>query len=247
MKGIILAAGQGVRLSPLTDDKPKCMVEYNNKMIIDYILDSMTACGVTEQIIVNGYKKEVLENHVEQRNVVTYSNEKFASSNMVSTLFCAEHEMNDEIVISYADIIYKNEVLQALLDSTADIACVVDTKWKELWLQRMDNPLDDAETMKIDKDENIVELGKKPQGYSDIEAQYIGLIKVSSKALPLIRDFYHSLDKKADYDGKDFDNMYMTSFLQMIIDKLMPIQAVRINGGWLEIDSVSDLKSVTCT
>jgi len=111
----------------------------------------------------------------------------------------------------------------------------------------MDNPLDDAETMKIDKDENIVELGKKPQGYYDIEAQYIGLIKVSSKALPLIRDFYHSLDKKADYDGKDFDNMYMTSFLQMIIDKLMPIQAVRINGGWLEIDSVSDLKSVTCT
>ena len=92
----------------------------------------------------------------------------------------------------------------------------------------------------------VVELGKKPRSYDDIEAQYIGLIKISGRVIGQVCDFYNSLDQNAIYDGKDYNNMYMTSFLQMIIDQLMPIKAVRIDGGWLEIDCVDDMKSVMC-
>jgi hypothetical protein len=45
------------------------------------------------------------------------------------------------------------------------------------------------------------------------------------------------------YDGKDFDNMYMTSFIQSIINNIMDVKPVYIEGGWLEIDSLEDLKS----
>lgn len=242
MKSIIVAAGQGVRLRPITDSVPKCMVQYKSKCIIDHILDTMESVGVTSNCIINGYKKDVLEEHLKERAVTFYTNEKYDSTNMVSTLFCAEEEMNDDIIISYADIAYKPEVLKALIKSDADIACVVDKRWKELWLQRMDNPLDDAETMKLNNDGTIRELGKKPSSYDEIEGQYIGLIKISKSAIAKVISFYKSLDRSALYDGKTFENMYMTSFLQMIINKLIPVSSVLIEGGWIEIDSVEDMK-----
>ena len=242
MKIIILAAGQGVRLRPLTDTKPKCMVEYNKKSIIDHLLQTIKECSIDDISIVNGYKKEVLEEHLRDEKVSFYTNERYSNTNMVSTLFCAKEEMDDDIIISYADIIYKKEVLEKLLKSNEDFSVVIDKKWKDLWEQRMENPIDDAETLKIMYG-NIVEIGKKPESYNEIAGQYIGLIKISKNAINKVISFYESLDKTAMYDGKDFDNMYMTSFIQSIINNIMDVKPVYIEGGWLEIDSLEDLKS----
>ena len=76
----------------------------------------------------------------------------------------------------------------------------------------MENPLEDAETLKIDKNGNIKELGKKPSNFDDIEGQYIGLIKVKQGILNHFKEFYKNLDKNTTYDGKDYENMFMTSF-----------------------------------
>ena len=67
-------------------------------------------------------------------------------------------------------------------------------------------------------------------------------MKFSKAALVKLRQFYHGLDTGAIYDGKDFQNMYMTSFLQLIADRLMPLQAVFIENGWMEVDEPSDLE-----
>jgi len=241
MKVIIVAAGQGTRLRPLTNDKPKCMVEYKNKPMIDYILETIEECSIKDIALVNGYKKEVLENHLKNKNIKFYTNERYHKTNMVSTLFNAIEFMDDDLIISYADIIYKKEILEKLISSKDDFSVVVDRKWKDLWSLRMENPLDDAETLKV-KDGKIVELGKKPNSYAEIEGQYIGLIKISKNILPNVIKFYNNLDKHKLYDGKDFDNMYMTSFIQMIINTLADVKPVYIDAGWLEIDSVEDLE-----
>ena len=241
MKMIIVAAGQGTRLRPLTNDKPKCMVEYKNKAIIDYILETANKCDVKDIALVNGYKKEVLKNHLNNKDIKFYTNEKYDKTNMVSTLFNAIKFMDDDLIISYADIIYEKEILKKLINSKDDFSVVVDRKWKDLWSLRMENPLEDAETLKV-KDGKIIELGKKPNSYNEIEGQYIGLIKISKNILPKVIEFYNKLDNNKLYDGKDFDNMYMTSFIQMIIDNLTDVKPVYIDGGWLEIDSVEDLK-----
>ncbi len=144
---------------------------------------------------------------------------------MVSTLFCAKEFMNDELIISYADIVYKKEVLEKLINSKDDFSVVVDREWRSLWSKRMENPLSDAETLKI-KDGKIVELGKKPKSYNEIEGQYIGLIKISKRVLPKIIEFYENLNIDDIYDGKDFDNMYMTSFIQLVIDNLLDIKPI---------------------
>lgn len=240
MKMIILAAGQGTRLRPLTSDKPKCMVEYRNKPIITSILETAESCKIENIAIVNGYKKEVLEDFLQNEKVTFFTNDDYDKTNMVYTLFCAKEFMDDDIIVSYADIVYDSNVLQKLVDNRSDFGVVVDRKWRELWQQRMENPLEDAETLKIE-DGKIMELGKKPTTYADIEGQYIGLFKISKKIVKKVVEFYNSLDKDSVYDGKDFTNMYMTSFIQLIIDNLLDVKPIFIDGGWVEIDCVDDL------
>ena len=57
-----------------------------------------------------------------------------------------------------------------------------------------------------------------------------------------MKSFYHSLDRTADYDGQQFRNMYMTSFLQGLIDCGIGAKAVEVENGWLEVDSAEDLE-----
>lgn len=241
MKAIILAAGQGQRLRPYTDNKPKCLVEYRGMSIIRYILNTMKKSHIKDITLVGGYRQEVLKEYLKKDPLKFYENPEYDSTNMLYTLFCAEKEMDDDLIISYSDIIYRENVLEKLINTKANMAVVVDKEWEKLWKIRMEDPLADAETMKLNNYNNITELGKKPVSYDDIQGQYIGLIKISKHFLPELIRFYHNLDKNAIYDGKDFKNMYMTSFIQMVLENISPVKAALINGGWMEIDSIKDL------
>ena len=249
MKALILAAGFGSRLMPLTQENPKCMVEYRGKKLIDYEVGALRGAGMSEIAVVGGYLFEVLKSYVEsQLNIKNiYQNIKYDKTNMVQTMFCAREFLEScikerqDLVISYADIVYSAEIVQKLMESQEPLSIVVDKDWRTLWEKRFANPLLDAETLKLEGGK-VIELGKKPSSYAEIEAQYIGLFKFSHSFLPQVLGFYDELDRGAIYDGKDFLNMYMTSFLQVLIDIFGGAQAVVINGGWCEIDFKSDLE-----
>jgi len=239
MRVIILAAGQGTRLRPLTNDKPKCMVELDKKPLIKYQLEMFEKNNLRDINVVTGYLAE----KIEFENVKKIYNQKFDSTNMVATLFCASKlfDGNDDILISYGDIVYNDDVFKAIKDADNKISVVIDKEWRKYWEARMENPLRDVETLKIDHNGNIKELGKKTNSYDDIEGQYIGLIKIRKDVAKEIKEYYINLDKDKLYDGKDYLNMYMTSFLQMIADNLMPLTPVYINNGWIEVDEPTDL------
>ena len=240
MKAIFLAAGEGSRLRPLTDELPKCMIPFRGKPLLQYGIDAMLSAGIVDLIVVRGYKKE----KIKYGDVKYVDNPRYSMTNMVATLFCAAGEFNDDLLVSYADIVYGPDIVKALIDTPAEIGVVVDKEWFDQWSFRMENPLMDAETLKLDRNSNIIEIGKKPRSYDDIEGQYIGLIKFSRKILPEVQHFYDSLDKKRNYDGKNVDNMYMTTFLQLLADAGFELKAVPIKGGWLEIDTLNDLKQL---
>lgn len=243
MKVIILAAGQGTRLRPLTDDRPKCMVELHGKPLLHHQLEVLAQCNVKKEDIAlaAGY----LQNALVAPGIKQYRNEQYASTNMVATLFAAEDFMQagEDLIISYGDIIYKQEVFEKLLAAKGDLAIAADLDWYDLWKLRMENPLDDAETFKMVEGDKVLELGKKPNSREDAQAQYIGLIKIAGNKVAEFIQHYHALDKAAMYDGKDFDNMYMTSFIQNIINAGWDVRAALINRGWLEVDSVEDLEA----
>ena len=238
-RALILAAGQGARLRPLTDDKPKCLVPLLGRSLLERQVQTLKELGINDIHIATGYRAE----QIEALGFTTSINPKFANTNMVESLFSALSfiQRQGDLIITYGDIVYQSNNLEALLNCDDEIALMIDVSWRDLWSLRLDNPLDDAETLIMNNEGYVTELGKKPQNYEQIEGQYTGLIKIRSDKLKTFVEFYNQLDRSSIYDGKDFNNMYMTSFLQLLIDSHWKAKAVQVKSGWLEIDSVEDL------
>ena len=242
MKVIILAAGEGTRLRPLTLNNPKCLVELFGKSILQWQIDIFNDFQIKNIIIVKGY----LEKKINLPNITYYINEKFSTTNMVETLFSARNEMNESIIISYGDIIFEKNVLNELLTNQADISLVVDTNWFNYWKQRFKEPLDDAESLVIDDEGNISSIGQKIKNLDQAQAQYIGLMKFQGKGLEQLKSFYDQ-SKALSKSGKnplnpnlDFNKSYMTDLLQGMINNGIKIKAVPIKNSWLELDSYND-------
>ena len=241
MKLIILAAGEGKRLRPYTNEIPKCMVELGGKSLLSYQLSSMMKQNISKDDIalVGGYKIEALESF----DLKIFKNLKYKITNMVTTLFCAREfiSKDEDLIISYGDIIYEDIVLKSLISCQEEICVVADKNWERLWRLRMVNPLEDAETFIMDNNYLIRDLGKKLTSFSQAQAQYIGLVKIRGNMISKFLEIYDQMNQSAFYDGKKFDEMYMTSFLQYLIDLGWKAKAVLISNGWLEVDTASDL------
>ncbi|AQR97007.1 sugar phosphate nucleotidyltransferase [Clostridium saccharoperbutylacetonicum] len=251
MKVIILAAGQGSRLRPLTDEKPKCMVEINGKSIIKRQLDTLMSVGVEENdiYILTGYKSEVLKEYLKDTKINFIENSQYESTNMVCTLMCAKNvlKLNDDIIVSYGDIVYEKNVISKLIESKNEISVIVDSGWYEYWQKRSENPIDDAESLIICND-SIVEIGQKIEDISKIDYQYIGLMKYSGQGINRLIDtcekakIISANGQKLWRTSRNYSNMYMTDLLQGLIDENYEIKPVIINRGWYEIDNYRDLK-----
>jgi choline kinase len=239
MKAIILAAGEGTRLRPYTLDRPKCLVEVNGLSLLDRQLSVLASEAIQPIILIGGYCGEMLERPEIEFRV----NSRYAETNMVWTLFCAEDDLEGEVLLCYGDIVYSRDVLRAILKSQADIAVTIDLDWESYWRARNENPLDDAETLKLAADGKILEIGQKPNSLAEIEGQYIGLMKFSAKGVQLLKQTFHDAKLAGDLRGKPVENAYMTDLLQAMIDLDYRLEAVPVHGGWVEVDTVSDLLS----
>jgi len=238
-KVILLVAGEGKRLRPYTLDRPKCMVEIDGKSLIDRQMAVLKKEGLTDIVMIGGYKAEMLK----REGIALKTNPRYYETNMVWTLFSAEEELEGDVIISYGDIVYSREILQALLKSNADIAVTIDKEWESYWRARSEDPLDDAETLKLRKDGTISEIGQKPKSLDEIEGQYMGLMKFSAKGIKKIKDIFHIAISNGHLMGKDVENAYMTDLLQSLINTKHQIKSVPVNGGWVEVDTVDDMES----
>tara|TARA_B100000035_G_C21026618_1_gene566516 strand:+ start:887 stop:1654 length:768 start_codon:yes stop_codon:yes gene_type:complete len=240
MKAIILAAGEGSRLRPYTIDCPKCLVEVNGSTILDQQINILKSEGINDIQVVGGFKADKLRE--KEYNLII--NKDYAETNMVHTLFCAEKELNTDILVSYGDIVYSRDILKTLLQSNFDIAVSIDMNWRNYWESRTDNPLDDVETLRLSKVGKILEIGRKPKSLDEVEGQYMGLMKFSKKGVSTLKKFYQRCKKTSGFlAGKPIHNAYMTDLLQEMIDQKITINAIPVKGDWIEIDTVDDLKS----
>lgn len=254
MKVIILAAGQGTRLRPLTDNCPKCMVEVCGKSMIDRQISIMKECGINENdiYIVTGYRGDVLCEHFKDSKIHFITNEKFETTNMVCSLMCASEvmEADENIIISYGDIIYEKKVFEQILNADNEISVIVDDGWYAYWSERCENPLDDAETLMYDKENNLLEIGQKTSELSRVQSQYIGLMKYKGNGVKKVLDLAKEAEKRSSQSiplwrtDRTYQKMYMTDLLQGLIDEGNSLKAVHIHRGWYEVDDCEDLKVV---
>ncbi len=254
MKVIILAAGQGTRLRPLTDDRPKCLVEVKGKSIIERQLDVMKLCGIKEKdiIIVTGYCGNALSNRFKDTEISFIQNEQFETTNMVCSLMCAKELLQSEkdVIVSYGDIIYEESVFRKVLAAKDDISVIVDDGWYEYWSERNENPLDDAETLMFDSNDYLTEIGQKTTELEKVQSQYIGLMRFKGTGLKGVLDLSEMAQRRSEQGkvlwrtDRSYSKMYMTDLLQGLIDEGYKLRAVHIQRGWYEIDDGDDLKVV---
>ncbi|MFO1149361.1 MAG: phosphocholine cytidylyltransferase family protein [Alsobacter sp.] len=241
MRAVILAAGFGSRLKPLTETAPKCLTQLAGESLLARQLRTLRTAGIDDISIVAGH----LQDRIDLPGLKKILNPHYERTNMVSSLFCARHLLDGsrDLVICYGDIVFQRSVLETLLATDAPVAVAVDRGWYDLWKLRMEDPLTDAETLKVDGEGRLVELGRKPRSLEDIQGQYIGLIKVAAESQSAIVGVYDGLAPAGPYEGRDKSNMFMTSFIQIIIDRGIPVMPAFFNRGWLEIDSMTDYES----
>ena len=123
MRAIILAAGEGTRLQPYTNNKPKCMVNLAGKPLLHRQIEVLRSVNLEKIMVVGGFCSK----SIDSLGAETALNPNYKKTNMVSTLFCAEEWMKDEdLLICYGDIVYERRVLESLIACSSPICVSID-------------------------------------------------------------------------------------------------------------------------
>ena len=119
MKAIILAAGIGKRLRPLTNKVPKCLIEINGRPILSYLIENFLHYGVKDIIFAVGYLdksiKRFMAKNFPQVNTTYINNPKYESTNTIYSLWLLKDVIDDDMVLVHGDMIFEKRLLGKLL------------------------------------------------------------------------------------------------------------------------------------
>ncbi|NGM71391.1 sugar nucleotidyltransferase [Natronolimnobius sp. AArcel1] len=137
MQAVVLAAGKGTRLRPLTDDKPKGMVEVNEKPILTHCFEQLVELGASELIVVVGYLKEKIIDHYgdDYRGVpITYCHQR-EQQGLAHALVTVEEHVEDDFMLILGDNVFQanlEDVVRRQREERADAAFLVEeVPWDE--------------------------------------------------------------------------------------------------------------------
>lgn len=232
MKAIVLAAGRGSRMKALTEDRPKCFVKVRGRTLLERQLTALRGAGMNEVGVVRGYRGDAFDGF----GLSLFDNEHWQDTNMVSSLLCADQWLGQfDCIVSYSDIFYGAGTIKELAASTAPLAIAFDPQWHWLWSRRFTDPLTDAETFRLDGAGQIVDIGRRPKNYEEIEGQYMGLLRFTPVSWRQVTTYLNGLEPA------HVRKMDMTSLLSQLIAIGVAVAGVPISEAWGEVDSESDL------
>src|SRR5215510_1706083 len=229
MRAIILAAGVGKRFKEVTDQQPKCLIEIQRKTLLERTLIALGATGVTEAVVVIGYRGAMIEQKigstcagVQVRYVVNGRYEKGA----ILSLWSAREQFDDDILIMDADVLFPVALIARLIRS-AHANCflldasAVNTGEEQMLLTRGDRVL------------NIVHGGS---GDFDLIGESVGFLKVSRADATLLRAI---LDDSVA-QGRDTIE-HEEAFPIFLAQRVVGFERVD-DLPWIEIDFPADLE-----
>lgn len=226
MKAVILAAGLGTRLRPITNEVPKCMVPVNGIRIIDKQIDNLLSNGVDEIYVVDGYKAEVLTEHLKTNfpQVHIVSNPRFAeTNNMYSLYLTSKFVKGEEFMLMNADVYYDSNIIAGMLqgDNLSKIACDCSQYLEE--------------SMKITLDGDKINHISKKISEADHYAVSIDVYRISAEdSKVLFKEVEDTIEGRQDEN----------SWTEVALDNIFPKTSFKpyvIEGRWFEIDNHDDL------
>ncbi|MBE6355475.1 phosphocholine cytidylyltransferase family protein [Treponema sp.] len=242
MQAMILAAGTGSRLRPLTNEVPKCMVKVNGVPMIERAIDALVAAGIKKLIIGLGYKSEVLKDFIrktfdEKRlngmQIEFGENPDYEKTNNIYSLYLLKDFFKaDDTLLLESDLVYKPEIIKSLVENKEKNLAVV-SHWED-WM-------DGTVTLLNDSDEITNFIVKKNQKQEDKNSYYktVNIYKFSKEFtntyyLPFLETFMNVFGK----------NSYYETCLKFIAETDPSLlKGFKINQSvWYEVDNADDLK-----
>ena len=235
MQALILAAGTGSRLGKYTKENTKCMLEINGETLIKHALEKLNNVGITKLILVVGYKKDNLINHVGNRykniDIEYVENPDFNKTNNIYSLYLAREKLaQDDTILLESDLLFEEEILSKLIKDERKSLAVVDKY--QAWM--------DGTAVTLSKNDDILGFyGKKAFRFQDVEKYYktVNIYKFSkefssSVYIPFLEAYSKAMG----------DNEYYESVLRVVLMlEDQELKALKLNGEkWYEIDDVQD-------
>lgn len=232
MKALILSAGRGHRLLPLTVNSPKCILPVLGRSIIEWQIDTLLTLGIDHIIVVVGYGADQIERILTKRYgpnfVKLIYNPAFAEADNLVSCWAAREEMNEEFILLNGDTLFEAAVVQQLLDEPVQPLTVTIDHKKNY----------DADDMKVTLDgKRLVNIGKDIE-QNKIDGESIGIILFREKGCALFR----AAIEKALLDPSARKKWYLSVICEM--SQSMSVWTCSIEGlSWCEIDYPADLKN----
>lgn len=224
-KAIILAAGQGKRLRPITRQKPKTLVEIGEKTILDKILYNLEENNFEEAVIVTGYREKEIKEHLKGYKglkITFVKTDKPKETDNIYDLWKARKHFEEEFYIINSDTIFGSK----------DLSNLVSDKNSRLLVDLDKGQKDEEMKVKIENDK-ITNIGKTI-GKGD--GEYIGVSKISKE---LAKDFKNNIDQIIE-EGKTKE--WYELIFKNLLRKSKEINYTPTKQKWMEIDNKEDLK-----
>lgn len=226
MKLVILAAGVGSRLYPLTSDRPKAMVEVNGKTLIQKQIEEALKQGIVPEniYVVGGYQIDALKK-VLPLGVNLIENPDYATKNNVYSVALLKDYLNDGFILFNSDVIFAPEILAELFAEYYPDVLVVDDV----------NPLDEEDMKVVIEDGYIAHISKKVDP-KKAQGEYIGILRFAKETADKVIARCNEMVEAGEING-----WYETALNTLLPE--LKIRPVSTKGYlWTEIDDFKDLE-----
>lgn len=252
VRAVIIAAGSGKSLLPLTEDRPKCMLDIKGRTVLDRQIETLRAAGIQEIAVVRGYRKET----VAAAGVRFYDNDAYDETGELASLFTAEPELHGRVLFLYSDVLFERAVLDKLLRAEGDVVVAVDRAWVDqrdrlLPLAKpvdlvvtSDPPQPGLRSLGEDQRDALVQVGQRvaPDAAT---GEFIGLALFSPRGIAAAREVWaraRAADPAPLHESDSAAQAAFTDLLQTLVTAGQPVTCVSTWKGWLEIDTFEDYR-----
>jgi choline kinase len=231
-RAIILSAGQGSRLLPLTAEKPKCLIEFSGRTLLDWQLDTLIAAGIDDITVVTGFMEETVAARIAARRdtarVATLFNPFYKVADNLGSVWLARALMDRPFVILNGDTLISREIAERVLAAPdAPIRVTVDVKAEY-----------DLDDMKVRRDgERLLDIGKRLTA-AESNAESIGFLRFNADGAARFRREV----ERMMHTPEGTLSWYLRAIHHIAADPAGDVRITSIEGlEWGEVDFPEDV------
>lgn len=232
-KAIILSAGQGSRLLPHTQDRPKCLLDLAGRTMLGWQLQALAAAGIREAVVVTGFREELVEQSLPAltppgMHVRTSFNPFYKVADNLASCWMIRHEMSGPVLTLNGDTLIEPGIVERLVSApAADITVTIDRK-----------PAYDDDDMKVVTEQNrLLAIGKKLDK-AGVTGESIGFLRYSARgAAAFVAEIERTM---RTLEGT---SLWYLSAIHRLAGSGTDVRTVSIEGlDWAELDFPADLE-----